>query len=658
MFFFQRRKPRCYFVVPVLRMPRLPLAPDAAALLGFLEKRAQVFAPGCTEVWLVEAATSHIVRLSDGVAISESQIKGIARRRPAILVNASFLLQDKPPYFELLKRADAGVAACADPSSDDAWAFAWSAALPAQRIREALRALLNTAPEAAGMVALLGCGAALIGPDIALRSQSPALDGIAPLLGRKEPDAPAYINVMLQEILETNQEPASTIAAAAIPAPQAARPGLLAARARSRVPWIFNGLLNALDYREGVPEPASFPPEMHLSLTGVCNLECRFCAYTNDNALYQYIDLERVRKLDFLRHVQVLRLSSGLGEPTLNKNLPAIIEYLTSTYPHLSLNFFTNAVALHRAGLIDALINKVKWINVSLNAASAQSWQVQHQGDQFDRVCANLQKLLAAKRARGAVFPLVFGSIVLNGRNLRDLPRMPALCRSLGIDRLTAFPYSALGYHTVEHTFGPEETLENFRAEYDALYEETVREAALHRVSLEIPAPSDQKSVRFGLEVRGFYDFARIEKNEWQLGKLADAWPAPQPPENYCGFLWRMACVGSTHKGSRAHGETNYLYPCIGPLSSAELSRNTAFRFPDEAGFAALWQNPVLRHLRAAQKQPGLSKVCDKCRNSDSRDAANFPDFEQLVAEFTSDMDAMLLQKPWPVIPIKAVESR
>ncbi|SOE64066.1 hypothetical protein SAMN05446935_2403 [Burkholderia sp. YR290] len=597
--------------------------------------------------------------MSDGMAISESRINAIARRGPSILVNASFLLQDQPPYFALLERAGADTAACADPSSDDAWAFAWSSAVPVQRIWDALLVLLNTVPQASNMVSLLACDSALIAADKASPSKSPALDGIATLHARKATDAPVYVNIMLQEILRRSeaQVPSSTgnVAAATRSTVKTVKDNLLAARIKSRVPWLFNALLNALDYREGAVEPASFPPEIHLSLTGVCNLECRFCAYTNANALYKYIDLEHVKKLDFLRDVQVLRLSSGLGEPTLNKNLPEIIGYLAETYPHLCLNFFTNAVALHRPGLIDVLIDKVKWINVSLNASSAQSWEIQHQSDQFDRVCSNLQKLLAAKRARGALFPLVFGSIVLNGKNLRDLPRMPALCRSLGIDRLTAFPYSALGYHTVGHTFGPEETLENFRADYDVLYEETVKEAALHRVSLEIPAPSTSKAVRFGLEVRGFYDFAMIEKNDWQIGKLADAWPAPQGQGNYCGFLWRMGCVGSTHKGSRACGESNYMYPCIGPLSSADLSRTTAFRFPDEAGFAKLWQNSVFRYLRAAQRQTGLSKVCDKCRNTDSRDAEHFPDFERLVAEFTSHIDAVVPQR---AISIKVVESR
>lgn len=652
--------PKCYVVIPVLKAPCLPLPYGSNALLNYLEQRATVFAPQRTEVWLVCRATREIVRFPDGKRIDFVKLLVAAKRFPAVMVNGSFLLQDLPPFFELFQHPTAKIVACANLNSDDAWAFAWRRSLSVRRLWDAMLALLNTEPTRCDIVASLGQGAAFIDRGDASPSNSPVFEGIQPRRGRKASDAPSYINIALQELLalpsssakgtvDNNLDDMNT---------EQAIDSLLLARDNSRVPWVFNALLNAIDHREGSPEPRSLPPEMHLSLTGVCNLECRFCAYTNSNALYQYIDLEKIQKLDFLRHVQVLRLSSGLGEPSLNKHLPTIINYLARTFPHLSLNFFTNAVALHRVGLIDSLLDQVKWINVSLNAANAQSWQIQHQEDKFDRVCANLQTLRKAKIERHTVFPLVFGSMVLNGKNLQDLPRMPALCRSLGIDRFSAFPYSALGYHTTEHTFGPEETLGNFRDEYDALYEETIREAAHHRVSLEIPAPTDRKKVSYGLEIRRFYDFAGIETNEWQLGKLAAAWPASEPQETYCSFLWRIACVGSTHKGSRATGETNYLYPCIGPLSSAELSPHTPFRFPTEAGFNALWRSPVLRHLRTAQRTPGLSKVCDKCRHYDARDSKNFPDFERLVAEFTTEMDALSPLNRRASIAIKAVESR
>jgi hypothetical protein len=102
------------------------------------------------------------------------------------------------------------------------------------------------------------------------------------------------------------------------------------------------------------------------------------------------------------------------------------------------------------------------------------------------------------------------------------------------------------------------------------------------------------------------------------------------------------------------------MYPCIGPLASAELSDANTFDFPAESGFSALWNNPVFRHLRAAQKQRGICAVCDKCRCSDSRDAENFPAFEQLVAEFTSAMGALISpdKRIAKIISLKVTESR
>lgn len=645
----------CYVVLPARVLSPLGISPWAARLIQYLQARAQVFVPKHTEILLINNDTKRILRLSDNKYIKPQHLKAPGVH---VIVNPSFLLQDVPPIAALVDQVSNGIpAVCANPGTQDYYGFAWrNNTVSTDNLWAALHALTATTAVPRECSLSNNLITHQLPPSGTSAYQSPTLDDIEIRLGRSYSDAPIYINAAFYELLE----PQCSEVDHGVNGIDGTIDALLKHRNKSQVPWVFNALINEMEYRQGVTEPDGLPPEIHLSLTGACNLECRFCAYTDSNAIYKFSDLTKIEQLDFLRHVQILRLSSGLGEPALNKHLPEIINYLARNFPHLGLNFFTNAVALHRPGLIDSLLNQVRWINVSLNAASAESWKIQHQEDHFDRVCANLEKLKTAKRESGTLFPLVFGSMVLNGKNLLDLPRMPALCRKLGIDRLTAFPYSALGYHTVAHTFGPEETLENFRSEYDAIYEETVREAAIHRVSLEIPSPSAGKTVRYGLEVRGFYDFAKIEKNEWQLGKLADAFLQSETQGNFCGFLWRMGCIGSTHKGSRAHNASNYMYPCIGPLSSAELSQATTFNFPGENEFSSLWKNPVFKHLRRAQKQSGVCAVCDKCRCSDSRDAETFPDFERLVAEFTTEMDTLMSvnQKGATTISLKVVESR
>jgi hypothetical protein len=165
------------------------------------------------------------------------------------------------------------------------------------------------------------------------------------------------------------------------------------------------------------------------------------------------------------------------------------------------------------------------------------------------------------------------------------------------------------------------------------LYPTVVEEARRHRVSLEIPLPRTQKQVAFGKEVRTLYDFARIEANQWRLGRFVSHLTYEREPGAYCEALWRSAGIGNTSAG-HASDETHYLYPCIGPLSSLDLSRRTAFRFPGTGEFLKLWRNPVFTLLRQAQHRHGLSPVCDTCRGRDTRAPDAFQRLEREVAEF------------------------
>jgi molybdenum cofactor biosynthesis enzyme MoaA len=411
-------------------------------------------------------------------------------------------------------------------------------------------------------------------------------------------------------------------------------------RETSQVPWVFNTLLNDIEYRLGVIRPRSIPPEIHLSMTGRCNIECRFCGYTHDVGRSKFVEPLQVARMDFLRHVQGFRLNSGLGEPTLNKDLPTIIAYVATHYPHLGMNFFTNGLALHRPGLIDAIVGNVRWISVSLNAATRESWKEQCQSDQFERVCRNLRALHEAKRSRRSLWPLVCASMVLTRASLDDLPRMPALCRALGIDRLTAFPYFGLGVRHPDK-YRAEMTLAACREQFDELYWKTVRQAETHHVSLEIPFPSDQMRIAFGLEVRAFYDFARIETNEWTLGRFLDGLQFDKPVGAHCHFLWRQGAIGSTNNAGHTADETHYMYPCLGPLAGVDLSRTTAFRFPDMNGFLALWQGPLFSHLREAQHRQGVCDVCDVCRRHDTRDPKGFALLENLVGRFSGQFSGI-----------------
>lgn len=558
------------------------------------------------------------------------------------VMNIGFLLSDTPPINELIKAAlKEDIACCGSKSTKETFAFAF---LNRKKLKTAYH-LKNDRYIWSALFHLTACvdddqkkidnlwnvikSVHFLPLGKALADNSPSMHGIKNTYRKPWRLSSQYINMAFKEIIS---RPMSFIDIGKNPILMAK--ALLEQREVSMVPWIFNSLINDIEFRIGASEIMSFPPEIHLSLTGRCNIECRFCGYTHGISRLDFVNPTQIDRMSYLRYLQSLRLNSGLGEPTLNKHLPKIIKRLSDKFPHLSLSFFTNAILLDNAELIDILIGNVDWINVSLNAGTKYSWKNQCNVDQFEKVCNNLKNLHKTKRYRGSILPLVFGSMVLNKANIEDLPLMPALCRELGIDRFTAFSYFALGYNNPKK-YGPEMTLEANRDQYDHIYIKTLREALIHSISLELPPLSYEASVHFGIESRPMYDFANIERDEWPLGRFLSGLDFIQPPDSYCHFLWRYAAIGSTFSIGHSSNETHYIYPCIGPLSSVDLSRRMPFRFPNENDFLALWQNPVLTHLREAQREFGVCEICDICRNRNTRNPELFKKLENMVGSFS-----------------------
>jgi uncharacterized Fe-S cluster-containing radical SAM superfamily protein len=556
-----------------------------------------------------------------------------------ILVNAACLLDAHPPVAALAAAALQGrVVVLASKDGRDVSAVACPRqALTAAVFLRAVCCLASGLQHSGEAVWLRKSGIQRLDSESKSRKRSPAGAALTQPRGRQGPFAPAALNTALAELAD---HPADEHDVHRSPA--ALRAALVAQRQSSAVPWVFNALINHIEYRIGKATLASYPPEMHLSLTGACNIECGFCSYAHKKAYFEYVQLAQVERLDFLRHMHTLRLSSGLGEPTLNPHLPAIIRLLAQRYPHLVLNFFTNGLVLNRQGLIDALVHNVTWINVSLNNAERQSFKEMCGKDMFDRLCNNLRQLHQAKLAGNSLFPVVHGSMVLTTKSVAELPRMPALCRELGIDRFSAFPFASL---QTDCRYGPNETLDKCRDQYDTLYAQTIAEAQKHQVSIEIPPPSDSKRLRFGLEVRPLYDHANIEEHPNPVATLVDDLAYEELPQPNCPQIWQTASIGArfrVHAGTASH----FLYPCLGPLCTVDYSKELAFDFPDAAGFLDLWNHPIFVQLRSAQGRPGLSPVCDTCRGCDTRHPESFTELNTLLAALRPHPEPVLIPAP------------
>ncbi|MDA9490378.1 radical SAM protein [Bradyrhizobium sp. CCBAU 11361] len=575
--------------------------------------------------------------LTDGQVIAiRRPLIALSNQAPIVVLNASFIQERSHEPERLVELAGAHeLSLCLTPTGEfHAFAF-----VPARR-----KARTNRVIELLGLLAGSDPGPLRRqeGDNVVVAAgrspqRSPAMADVNDVSTIRRYDSSRYLDAALLEVA-TRPESLAPLQSA-----DQLQEALGALRLRSRVPWIFNELLCEVDHRLAAVRPMSVPPEIHVSLTGSCNVECRFCSYEHALAKTGRVTVEQIERLEFVPWIRTIRLHSGNGESTSNPHLPQIIQSLTKLHPHLELNFSTNGLLLDRPGLIDALVGGVSWINVSLNAATREGWAKVHGVDRFERVCANLQKLRENKRAKRRLNPTVMGSMVLTRHSCFDLPMMPALCRQLGVDYLTAIPFFSFRYYRGDR-FGPDDAYHVIGDAYDSLYWRTVEQAEAHGVSVELPAPYSAKDAAFGLELRKFHDFACMEaEGGWRLARLLSCFDGFQEgSEKACPALWRVAHIATTSRSHVATDETHFLYPCLGPLGAIDFSQTLPFRFQGGPEFAQLWHGSIFRNLREAQRRPGKSVVCDTCRGCDSRDPKTHLALERDLDAFRASMNSGL----------------
>jgi radical SAM protein with 4Fe4S-binding SPASM domain len=184
----------------------------------------------------------------------------------------------------------------------------------------------------------------------------------------------------------------------------------------------------------GVPP---LPHHLQLEVTSACNLACEMClvSYREPvNRAAGAMPMETFRRLvDGTPGLDRLTLQ-GLGEPLLQPHLLEMVEYAKSR--RLEVGFNTNAMLLTRARADRLVAAGLDWLHVSLDGATAATYEGIRSRADFARVGANLQHLQEAKRAAGSGRPSVRVVFVAMRRNVQELPDLVGLLAGWGVDEL------------------------------------------------------------------------------------------------------------------------------------------------------------------------------------------------------------------------------
>lgn len=179
---------------------------------------------------------------------------------------------------------------------------------------------------------------------------------------------------------------------------------------------------------------SDYPIEAFVEVAARCNLRCQMCAINYD-ARYQphgggsaYLEPELFARLRPMFPSLVRAYLFGLGEPTLNQHLLDYIRELSGAGVEVWFN--TNATLIDEPKAAALAIAGADRITVSMDGATAQTYEAIRRGARFDAVLRGIRALVAASAKFG--LPRVDLSMVAMASNVHELPLLVDLCADTG----------------------------------------------------------------------------------------------------------------------------------------------------------------------------------------------------------------------------------
>lgn len=331
------------------------------------------------------------------------------------------------------------------------------------------------------------------------------------------------------------------------------------------------------------------PAELQVEVTAACNLRCRMCLVCYRPALdrrHASLGLAELQALvESLPGLRKLTLQ-GIGEPLMAPDIVPMVAWAAGR--GIRVGFNTNGTLLTRAMAQRLVQAGLGWLNVSVDGASAATFESIRQGASFAKVERNVRGLVEVIRADGRGRPDVGLVFVAMRRNVHELP---AVIRNAG-----AWGVPTVRVQNLSHSFSDRDGVAGY-AEIAAF---TAAEALW-------PAPGggapDAAGARASAAAarHAFAEAARLAAGLGVDLRLPELDESPRPRaagEPGCDWPWRSAYV--RHDG-RAQ-------PCCMLMGGDRGVLGDAL-----ADFPALWRGDAYREFRAALLGNDPPEVCRGC---------------------------------------------
>ena len=317
------------------------------------------------------------------------------------------------------------------------------------------------------------------------------------------------------------------------------------------------------------------PRELQIEVTGACNLRCRMCLVRYRDPLDRHeasLDFERFRALvDALPGLERVTLQ-GLGEPLMAPDLFAMLAYGRAR--GIRMGFNTNGTLLTQATAEALLVAAPDWLCISVDGATAATYEAIRDGGRFDRVARNVRRFVALMRERGAEKPDLSLVAVAMRRNVHELPALVRLAAAWGVPTLRV--------QNLSHSFSDCDPAGAYRE---------IRDFAAAEALWQAPDPAADAAFA---EARAVAAELGVTLRLPELETSAPALGAPG-----CDWPWRSAYV-------RYDGRVQ---PCCMLMGGDRAILGDLH----ESSFAEIWRSEAYEAFRAALMTDNPPDVCRGC---------------------------------------------
>jgi MoaA/NifB/PqqE/SkfB family radical SAM enzyme len=306
-----------------------------------------------------------------------------------------------------------------------------------------------------------------------------------------------------------------------------------------------------------------YPPYIEIETTTACNLKCLICEHTywhEKNLNMPYDQFKGI--LDQFPNLKWIGLT-GIGESFLNKDFMKILKLVKSRGIYVEMFdtfYFIDDVLAEQ--LVDLQVDKMI---PSIDGATAATYNKIRVGSDFDRITANVRKLIAWKKKRGAHFPELDFHFIINKINVHELP--------LFVDYVHELTGGAAQIYFTR-------LLHNF-PEISDLYCDDIPQGLVDQ--------ANEKAEKYGMRVKWNINIRKEKPSTSQC----TAWVMP-----FVFVTGEVICCCATNEGN-----------------ARDLQKKQSFGNVFKQPFREIWDSPKYRAFRKALGKGAVPAACLTCCN-------------------------------------------